>query len=241
MSLLGISNLSKSFGGVAAASDISFELQSSSINGLIGPNGAGKTTLFNLISGVYSPDRGKIFFHGENITGVRGDAICKLGITRTFQIVKPFAKLSVLENVLVGAYNRQNTKRRAVVVAMEAIELIGLKDKVSVIAGNLTLAQRKRLELARALATKPSLLLLDEVMAGLTPTESEEMMEIILGINRSGITLFVIEHVMKALMTISERIIVLNYGAKIADGPPSEIAADPGVIEAYLGEEHGVS
>lgn len=230
--------LLKHFGGLTALQNVDFHIEKGEIFSLIGPNGAGKTTLFNLVAGVYKPDKGEIRFNGEDITSLRPDQICQKGIARTFQITKPFLNLSVLENVTVGAYfgiSRKGGLKEAQTKAQEAIEKAGLKGKMTTLAENLTLVERKRLELARALATQPAALLLDEVIAGLNPTETLEMVRTILDIRASGITVFMIEHVIKAVIKVSDRIMVLHYGKKIAEGTPREIIHNPEVIRAYLG------
>lgn len=238
MSLLGVKNLSKSFGGLRALSGIELCIQQGEIMGLIGPNGAGKTTLFNLISGAYPPDTGRVIFQTMDVTHLRADQICKLGLTRTFQITKPFLKLTVLENIMVGAYNHSNNREAATRRAREMLEMTGLGPRTNFLASTLTLEERKRLELTRALATRPVLLLLDEVMAGLNSTEVDEMIVLLRRIRDDGVTLFIIEHVMRALMQISDRITVIHHGEKIASGQPKEVAKNQQVIAAYLGEEY---
>ncbi|MGQ9543595.1 MAG: ABC transporter ATP-binding protein [Candidatus Bathyarchaeia archaeon] len=241
MTYLEIQNVTKRFAGLIALKSVSINVEKGEILGLIGPNGAGKTTLFNIISGVYSPDNGIIRFDGEEITGLRPSEICKKGIARTFQIVKPFPKMSVLNNVIVGALLREPNKAKAVKKAEQLLTFTGLIDKKDVPAGSLTLADRKRLELTRALATDPKMLLLDEVVAGLNPVETDELTLLLRQIRKNGITLFMVEHVMRAIMSISDRIVVLSYGEKIAEGTPSEVAKDERVIKAYLGEEYPIA
>jgi branched-chain amino acid transport system ATP-binding protein len=236
--LLEGKGLKKSFGGLTALQNVDFHVDNGEIFGLIGPNGAGKTTLFNLVAGVYKPDDGDIQLNGEDLTNLRPDQICKKGIARTFQISKPFLNLNVMENVAVGAYfgsSKTKNLKECREKVEEAIENVGLKEKRSTLADNLTLVERKRLELARALATQPVVLLLDEVITGLNPTETMDMIKSILRIRASGITIFMIEHVMKAVMKLSDRIIVLHYGKKIAEGSPKEIVQNPNVVQAYLG------
>jgi branched-chain amino acid transport system ATP-binding protein len=238
MNLLEVSALSKRFGGLEAVTRLSFTLAPGEILGLIGPNGAGKTTVFHLLSGFHRPDGGDIRFRGRSLVGLKPHAICLLGLARTFQIMRPFPRLSVLDNVKLGALARHRHVRDALDRARAVIERVGLGGKAHAPAGGLTVAERKRLELARALATEPALLLLDEVMAGLNPTETGRLIELVRQVNAEGITVLLIEHVMKAVMALSGRVIVLNYGERIAEGSPEVVVRDPRVVEAYLGEEY---
>ena len=235
--ILQVRDISKSFRGLRAVKDASFEMTEGTINALIGPNGAGKTTIFNMIAGVYRPDSGTIVFRGREIHGLRPDQICAAGIGRTFQIVKPFAGLTVLDNVMVGAFLRERTSAGARKVSLEILEKLHLTPKRDLPASSLTLPDRKRLEVARALATRPSLLLLDEVMAGLRPTETDQMVEVFRALNREGLTILLIEHVMRAVMALAQHIGVLHHGEVIARGAPQDIVKDPAVLECYLGEE----
>ena len=238
MPILEGEGVTKYFGGLAAVLDVDFHVDQGEIAGMIGPNGAGKTTLFNLISGALIPKSGIIRFKGEKITGLKPHRICRMGIARTFQEVKVFGNMSVLDNVLLGSLFGTPTvmsSTDATKEATELLELVGLSAMKAMPAKDLTLANQKRVEVARALATKPELLLLDEVMAGLNPTETAEVMEMVTRIRDKGITVFMIEHVMKAIMGVCDRIMVLHHGEKIAEGTPKEIATSKTVIEVYLG------
>jgi branched-chain amino acid transport system ATP-binding protein len=236
--MLSVQGISKSFRGLKAVSNAGFDVPQGGIVALIGPNGAGKTTCFNMIAGVFTPDTGKIHFEGNEINGKRPDEICIAGIGRTFQIVKPFAGLSVLDNVMVGAFLKERTAAAAKDHSRSILKKLGLDAKADQPASSLTLPDRKRLEVARALATRPKLLLLDEVMAGLRPTECDTMVEVFRDLNRSdGLTILLIEHVMRAVMALAGNIVVLHHGEIIARGAPAEVVRDPAVLECYLGEE----
>jgi branched-chain amino acid transport system ATP-binding protein len=239
--LLTLAGVSKLFGGVAAVRGVDLAVPEGEILGLIGPNGSGKTTLFNLVTGFYRPDAGRIHLGGRDITGASPPEVCQRGIARTFQLVRPFQHLSVLQNVAVGrAYGRDPAPSldRAYEEARDLLELVGLADRLAVPARRLTLVDRKRLELARALATRPVLLLLDELLAGLNPSEVVAAMDLIRGIRASGVTIVMVEHLVKAVFGVSDRVVVLSAGEKIAEGPPAAVAVDPRVVDAYLGTVH---
>ncbi|MGC2322829.1 MAG: ABC transporter ATP-binding protein [Terriglobales bacterium] len=235
--LLEVRGVSKRFGGLLAVSDVSFSLDEGQILGLIGPNGAGKTTLFNVVNGVYKADGGTISFLGKDITGSSPDKVVHLGVARTHQIVKPLNDLTLLDNVTVGAcFGREYLDLKAArAVALEVLQQVGLGERAQMMARSLTIAGKKRLEVARALAAKPKLLLLDEVLAGLNPTEVALMIDLVRKIRDGGVSVFMIEHLMQAIMSLSDRIVVLNLGRKLAEGRPDEVVHNPDVVEAYLG------
>jgi branched-chain amino acid transport system ATP-binding protein len=234
---LTVQGLSKRFGGLQAVKDLSFEVGEGEIAALIGPNGAGKTTVFALISGFLAPDSGRVRFGGQDLVGLKPHQVSALGVARTFQIMRPFPRLTVVRNVMIATLGQHPDTAEAERRARAVLDELGLGAKADLPAGGLTLAERKRLELARALGTEPKLLLLDEVMSGLTEAETERIVELVRAINRRGVAILLIEHVMRAVMSLAQRIVVLNYGERIAEGRPEAIARDPRVIEAYLGDE----
>ena len=237
--ILEVKAVTKSFGGLVAVHELDLSVNEGEVVGLIGPNGSGKTTFFNLISGFLKPDNGEILFNGEDITGLKPHKICQRGIARTFQLTKPFAELTALQNVMVGMMygdGRVRSVAKAKVACKKVLEFVGLGDRGESLVASFGIVDRKRLEIARALATSPRMLLLDEVMSGLTATEMEEALKLVKAINDSGITLIVVEHVMKAILNLSTKLVVLNYGEKIAEGAPQEVVRNQKVIDAYLGE-----
>lgn len=241
MSLLQVEKINKSFGGLVAVRDFSLSIEKGEIVGLIGPNGAGKTTVFNMIAHFYPPDSGRIFYEGKDLTGMKPYEICQLGIARTFQVTKPFVNNTVLENVMVGAFSRTNDPREAQSKSLAVLRKVDFFAQRNLLAGELTTVDHKRLELARALATEPKLLLLDEVMAGLTPSEKVQLLGLLRSIRDEGITLIVVEHDMKAVMTLCERIVLMHRGQKLVEGTPQQVSSNPQAIAAYLGEEYGTT
>jgi len=241
MTLLEVNNISKAFGGNQAVKSLSFALESGEILGLIGPNGAGKTTAFNMIAGYFPPDTGEIRFKGENVVGLRPWDISHRKIARTFQLSKPFGDLTVLENVMVGGFHHQGSRLAARRKAEEVLAFVGMSDRMGTEAQNLTVVDRKRLEMARCLATDPELLLLDEVVAGATPAEAVAMMDVIRRIRDAGVTIIMVEHVMRVVMGLSHRVLVLHHGETIAVGEPQAVSRDPVVLKAYLGARYGTA
>jgi branched-chain amino acid transport system ATP-binding protein len=235
--MLEVKDLTKRFGGLTAVNDLSFDVEKGDILGLIGPNGSGKTTTFNMISGAYKPSEGAVTFNGEQISGLKANQICKKGLTRTFQVVQPFPEITAQENVMIGAFVRARGGKEAGERAMAVLERVGMAKHALKLGKELTLLQLKRLEIAKALATEPQLLLLDEVAAGLTSTEVDEVLDLVHKLHEEGITFIVIEHVLKVVTNLSHKIIVIDFGKEISRGTPDEVMADPAVHAAYLGEE----
>jgi branched-chain amino acid transport system ATP-binding protein len=234
--LLELRDVSKSFGGLLAVDNVSFGLKSGAVTALVGPNGAGKTTCFNLIAGAFSPSRGSIHFEGARISGLRAESVCRLGIARTFQIVRPMRDMTVLENAMVGAFSWTRKVEEARDAAFDALETVGLAEKARASIGQLTLPDRKMLETAKALSTRPRLLLLDEVMAGLRPTEAAAVVRVLRRLVDRGLTILLVEHVMRIVMEAAENVVVLHHGAKIAEGAPDYIVRHPEVLAGYLGD-----
>ncbi|MFG1270027.1 ABC transporter ATP-binding protein [Xanthobacter sp. DSM 14520] len=238
--LLSVEAISKRFGGLQAVKDLSFRLEEGEILGLLGPNGAGKTTAFNMIAGFFRPDEGRVLLAGRNVAGLKPWDICKAGIGRTFQLSKPFGDLSVVENLMVGGFARSSDRRRIRTKAEEIAVFLGLEAKAETEAHNLTAFDRRKLELGRALSTEPRLLLMDEVVAGATPSEAVEMVALVRRVCERGVSVLIVEHVMKVIMALSDRVLVMDRGALIADGRPQEVVTSPDVLKAYFGERYVV-
>ncbi len=236
--LLEVRGVTKRFAGLTANDDVSFTVEEGELVSIIGPNGAGKSTLFNCITGFYRPSAGAVLYRGKDITGLKADRVCRMGIARTFQIVQVIGDMTVLENAMTGAFLRAPARREAVRRAEEVLEFTHLLDKKDFLGSALTIADKKRLEVAMALATGPRLLMLDESMAGLTPVELHAIIELLRAVRKSGVTLVIVEHVMEAVMQLSDRVVVLTSGRKIVEGTPREVVANPAVIQAYLGERY---
>lgn len=236
--LLQVENLSRNFGGLKAVSDVSFSLKKGEIVGLLGPNGAGKTTAFNMIAGYLKPSSGKVLLEGRDVTGMKPWNICHAGVARTFQLSKTFGDLTLVENLMVGGFARHTDRRRNEERAREVAEFLGMSDRADTPAINLTAFDRRKLELGRALCTEPQLLLMDEVVAGATPSEAQEMVQLILRVRDRGVTILIVEHVMKVIMSLSDRVIVLDHGELIAQGLPRDVVREPRVLKAYFGERY---
>ena len=236
--MLEVKSLTKNFGGLAAVRDLSFKVEKGQIFGLIGPNGAGKTTVFNMINGFYPPTSGEVIYKGKPITGLKPNVVCKKGIARTFQVVKPLSRMTVLENVMASAFCRVNSIGESREEALKTLDFCGLTPRKDFLAKSLTIGDRKRLEITRAMATRPEVLLLDETAAGLNPTEIDQAIVLIRKIRDQGVTILIVEHIMKVIMSISDRIHAINYGQTITEGTPQEVANHKAVIEAYLGEAY---
>jgi branched-chain amino acid transport system ATP-binding protein len=241
VALLEVKEITKRFGGLVAVNSLSLSVDKGHITALIGPNGAGKTTAFNVIAGFYPTTAGNVYFDGQKITNMRPDKVCKLGLARTFQVVRPFRGITVLENVMIGAYNRTAHDHVAREKAYEVLEFMSMKKMANQVASGLPIAGRKRLEIARALATAPKMILLDETMAGLRPIETDEIIEVVRNISKQGIGILLVEHVMKVVMSLAENVIVVHHGEKIAEGIPTEVVKNKLVIDAYLGEATNAS